>query len=70
MSNPTPKLVDLSTLQTDLYQIQTQLEEAQEKIARALQSGSIKDHMQAGLALSSLEIHMSNFAVVLREKFR
>lgn len=69
-TNPYAKLTKLSDILPTLSEIQNKIETCQSLVETADRSESIQSHFNAGLALSDLEITMSNFAVVLRERFR
>ena len=63
------QLVDLTDVSNALSDIKKDLEDAQEKIAKTQRNQTVNTHVQAALALSGLEIKMSNFAADLRKKF-
>lgn len=72
MSNPLlvqGKRVDTVDIRNALSDIKTDLENCQELVAKAERTVSIDDEVQMVLALSGLEIKMSNFAKVMRERF-
>jgi hypothetical protein len=64
------QLVNLKEFRSALYDIASDIENAQELIAKAERNQTFETHMQAGLALSGLEIKMTNFALTVRERFR
>jgi len=64
------ELVHLGQFNSALQDIKKDIEAAQEKIEKAERTQNTMDHMQAGLALSGVEIKMTNFAQHLRERFQ
>jgi hypothetical protein len=64
------QLVNLKEFSSALYDISNDIETAQELIAKCERNQTFETHMQAGLALSGLEIKMTNFAQALRERFQ
>jgi hypothetical protein len=64
------QLVNLKEFRSALYDIANDIENAQELIAKAERNQTFETHMQASIALSGLEIKMTNFALTLRERFR
>jgi hypothetical protein len=63
------QLVDFTDISNALYDIKREIEDAQEKIEKTRRNRTVNTHVQAALALSGLEIKMSNFAADLRKKF-
>lgn len=72
MSNPfvvQGRRVDTVDIRNALSDIKKDLENCQELVAKSERSISIDDEIQMVLALSGLEVKMTNFAKDMRERF-
>ena len=61
--------VNLDDFSSALYELQNDLELAQELIAKERRTKAFGDHMRAVMQLSNLEIKMTNFAKAVRDRF-
>jgi hypothetical protein len=61
---------NLDDFSNALYEIQAIIEDCQVLLAKERRTKSVEDHMRAVFALSNLEIHMTNFATAMRERFK
>lgn len=64
------QMVSLKEFSEALSDIKRDIEAAQAAIDKAERNQTYETHMAAGLALSGLEIKMTNFARHLRERFQ